>query len=59
MSKCDSSCNCNCSTSDSSDCGDDTSTYVGKTSRDTSIPEPPDSEADLDYLVQLSSEDNK
>ena len=51
MSKCDSSCNCNCSTSDSSDCGDDTSTYVGKTSRDTSIPEPPDSEADLDYLV--------
>ena len=55
MSKCDSSYNCNCSSSDTSDCGDDTSTYAGENQKDKFIPEHPDSQSELDYLVCLAT----
>ena len=47
-------------TEDSSDCGDETSTYVGANDQDTHIPEPPNSQEELDYLVSLvSSSENE
>ena len=45
-------------TEDSSDCGDETSTYAGR-DQDTHVPEPPNSQDELDYLVCLVSSSEK